>query len=204
MTGLAVTAHRADVVGGELMGAVPGHQDSPAGRVGHGGTERGGGSPADRPPERLVIEDGASREGQAAAACCSAARPGGKRAAARRWGPSRRSGHSVPRRYRRGQELVGRDRGARYRQAGDLRRGRPGRPGRPRLQRGHDGVAAPVSHATGAKAADVESRAAGTMVTGRFSRPEEVADLILYLASGRSANITGADFTIDGGLVPIW
>jgi NAD(P)-dependent dehydrogenase (short-subunit alcohol dehydrogenase family) len=69
---------------------------------------------------------------------------------------------------------------------------------------GHDGVAATVSQATGAKPADVESQAAGASVTGRFSRPEEVADLILYLASDRSANITGSDFTIDGGLVPTW
>jgi NAD(P)-dependent dehydrogenase (short-subunit alcohol dehydrogenase family) len=69
---------------------------------------------------------------------------------------------------------------------------------------GHDGVAATVSEATGVKAADVESRAAGASVTGRFSRPEEVANLILYLASDLSANITGSDFTIDGGLIPTW
>jgi NAD(P)-dependent dehydrogenase (short-subunit alcohol dehydrogenase family) len=39
------------------------------------------------------------------------------------------------------------------------------------------------------------------MVTGRFTTPEEVADLILFLASERAANITGSDFAIDGGLV---
>jgi NAD(P)-dependent dehydrogenase (short-subunit alcohol dehydrogenase family) len=66
---------------------------------------------------------------------------------------------------------------------------------------GHDGVAATVSQATGAQAAEVEGQAAGASVTGRFSRPAEVSDLILYLASDRSANITGSDFTIDGGLV---
>jgi NAD(P)-dependent dehydrogenase (short-subunit alcohol dehydrogenase family) len=67
---------------------------------------------------------------------------------------------------------------------------------------GREGVAATVSQATGANAADVQNQAAGTTATGRFSQPEEVADLILYLASDRSANITGSDFTIDGGLVP--
>jgi NAD(P)-dependent dehydrogenase (short-subunit alcohol dehydrogenase family) len=67
---------------------------------------------------------------------------------------------------------------------------------------GSDGVAATVSQATGAKPGDVENRAAAEAVTGRFSQPAEVADLILYLASDRAANITGADFTIDGGLVP--
>ena len=67
---------------------------------------------------------------------------------------------------------------------------------------GSDGVAATVSQATGATPHDVESQAAGGAVTGRFSQPDEVADLILYLASDQAANITGADFIIDGGLVP--
>jgi NAD(P)-dependent dehydrogenase (short-subunit alcohol dehydrogenase family) len=39
------------------------------------------------------------------------------------------------------------------------------------------------------------------MVTGRFTRPEEVADLVLLLASDRVGNVTGADFVIDGGLI---
>jgi NAD(P)-dependent dehydrogenase (short-subunit alcohol dehydrogenase family) len=42
------------------------------------------------------------------------------------------------------------------------------------------------------------------MVTGRFTRPEEVADLVLYLAGDRAGNITGAEFLIDGGLIPTW
>jgi NAD(P)-dependent dehydrogenase (short-subunit alcohol dehydrogenase family) len=67
---------------------------------------------------------------------------------------------------------------------------------------GSDGVAATVRQATGAKASDVQSQAAAESVTGRFSQPSEVADLILYLASDLAANITGSDFTIDGGLVP--
>jgi NAD(P)-dependent dehydrogenase (short-subunit alcohol dehydrogenase family) len=69
---------------------------------------------------------------------------------------------------------------------------------------GDQGVAQAVSHATGAKADDVASQAAHATVTGRFSRPEEVADLVLLLASDRTANVTGADFRIDGGLVPTW
>jgi NAD(P)-dependent dehydrogenase (short-subunit alcohol dehydrogenase family) len=67
---------------------------------------------------------------------------------------------------------------------------------------GRDGVAATVSQATGAKPSEVEGRAAAGSVTGRFSQPDEVADLILYLVSDRAANITGSDFIIDGGLVP--
>jgi NAD(P)-dependent dehydrogenase (short-subunit alcohol dehydrogenase family) len=69
---------------------------------------------------------------------------------------------------------------------------------------GDQGVAATVSHATGASSLDVRNQAARQMVTGRFSRPEEVADLVLILASDRTANVTGADITIDGGLIPTW
>lgn len=69
---------------------------------------------------------------------------------------------------------------------------------------GDHGVAATVSRATGARAQDVQSQAAQQTVTGRFSRPEEVADLVLILASDRTANVTGADITIDGGLIPTW
>ena len=69
---------------------------------------------------------------------------------------------------------------------------------------GDHGVAATVSRATGARPQDVQSQAAQQMVTGRFSRPEEVADLVLILASDRTANVTGADITIDGGLIPTW
>jgi len=69
---------------------------------------------------------------------------------------------------------------------------------------GNHGVAATVSRATGVTAQDVRSHAARQMVTGRFSRPEEVADLDLILASDRTANVTGADITIDGGLIPTW
>jgi NAD(P)-dependent dehydrogenase (short-subunit alcohol dehydrogenase family) len=69
---------------------------------------------------------------------------------------------------------------------------------------GEHGVAATVSRATGARPGDVQSQAAQQMVTGRFTRPDEVADLVLILASDRTANVTGADITIDGGLIPTW
>jgi NAD(P)-dependent dehydrogenase (short-subunit alcohol dehydrogenase family) len=64
------------------------------------------------------------------------------------------------------------------------------------------GVAATVSRATGARPEDVRHQEEDQTVTGRFSRPDEVADLVLILASDRTANITGADITIDGGLIP--
>jgi NAD(P)-dependent dehydrogenase (short-subunit alcohol dehydrogenase family) len=66
---------------------------------------------------------------------------------------------------------------------------------------GQGGVAATVGAATGADPGDVAKQAASAMVTGRFTRPEEVGDLVLFLVSDRAGNVTGADFAIDGGLV---
>jgi NAD(P)-dependent dehydrogenase (short-subunit alcohol dehydrogenase family) len=67
---------------------------------------------------------------------------------------------------------------------------------------GGGGVAETVSRATGLTPEQVASQAAHQSPTGRFSRPEEVADLVVLLASERTANVTGADFVIDGGLRP--
>ena len=66
---------------------------------------------------------------------------------------------------------------------------------------GDDGVAASVASASNTEAVDVAKQAASEAVTGRFTRPEEVADLILLLASDRDGNVTGSDFVIDGGLI---
>lgn len=66
---------------------------------------------------------------------------------------------------------------------------------------GDGGVAQTVSQATGASPDDVAGQAASQMVLGRFTQPSEVADVVLFLASDRMANITGADFVIDGGLI---
>jgi NAD(P)-dependent dehydrogenase (short-subunit alcohol dehydrogenase family) len=42
----------------------------------------------------------------------------------------------------------------------------------------------------------------GGVPIGRPSKPEEIANLIAFLASDRAATITGTEFVIDGGTVP--
>jgi NAD(P)-dependent dehydrogenase (short-subunit alcohol dehydrogenase family) len=65
---------------------------------------------------------------------------------------------------------------------------------------GTGGVAETLAAATGADPEAVAGEAAAHAVTGRFTRPAEVANLVAFLASDRVAgNLTGATLTVDGG-----
>ena len=66
---------------------------------------------------------------------------------------------------------------------------------------GTGGVADVIANAGGGTAEDVAASAAADSATGRFTTPQEVADLVVLLASSRAGNVTGSDFTIDGGLI---
>ena len=66
---------------------------------------------------------------------------------------------------------------------------------------GDTGVAQAVARSSGVDPAVVADQAASQSVTGRFTRPSEVAHLVVFLASSLSGNTTGADFRIDGGLL---
>jgi NAD(P)-dependent dehydrogenase (short-subunit alcohol dehydrogenase family) len=67
---------------------------------------------------------------------------------------------------------------------------------------GSGGVARTVAGATGGTPDAVATAAVAGAPTRRFTEPGEVAALVMFLASARAANITGADFAIDGGLKP--
>jgi NAD(P)-dependent dehydrogenase (short-subunit alcohol dehydrogenase family) len=69
---------------------------------------------------------------------------------------------------------------------------------------GEHGVAATVAKAAGVDADTARNTiiaGIGGFATGRFTTPEEAATLITFLASDRTANVTGVNYVIDGGLI---
>ncbi|HEY4157952.1 MAG TPA: SDR family oxidoreductase [Polyangiaceae bacterium] len=69
---------------------------------------------------------------------------------------------------------------------------------------GENGVSQTVARATGLDpdaAREQVIASIGGLATKRFTTPEEVAALVVMLASERIGNVTGSNFVIDGGLL---
>lgn len=66
---------------------------------------------------------------------------------------------------------------------------------------GDDGIAAQFAAASGSTADQIVTSVVAGSATGRFTTPQEVAALAVFLAGDHSTNITGADIRIDGGYV---
>jgi NAD(P)-dependent dehydrogenase (short-subunit alcohol dehydrogenase family) len=69
---------------------------------------------------------------------------------------------------------------------------------------GEHGVAETIAEASGVDPETVRKQVVDGVAgvpTGRFTKPEEVAALIAFLASERSGNTTGVNYVIDGGLI---
>ncbi len=60
--------------------------------------------------------------------------------------------------------------------------------------------AATLTSDTGANTMDVDAIAEGTAPMGRAGRPEEIADMIVFLSSDESSYITGQEMVVDGGI----
>ena len=62
-----------------------------------------------------------------------------------------------------------------------------------------DETMARVARITGKSEAEVRKERTAHITVGRMGRPEEVADVVAFLASARSSYVTGAGWHVDGG-----
>ncbi|MFZ1337790.1 MAG: SDR family oxidoreductase [Paracoccaceae bacterium] len=73
-------------------------------------------------------------------------------------------------------------------------------PGRIHTQR-VDELDAAASKRTGKPVQEIASASASAIPAGRYGRPEEFADVVVFLASGRASYVTGSLLRVDGGAI---
>jgi 3-oxoacyl-[acyl-carrier protein] reductase len=65
------------------------------------------------------------------------------------------------------------------------------------------GMADQTARAQGITRAEALAQASRKIPLGRMGTPEEIADVVVFLASERAANVTGAAWSTDGGSVAV-
>jgi 3-oxoacyl-[acyl-carrier protein] reductase len=78
----------------------------------------------------------------------------------------------------------------------------PGPVGTP-LWLGEGGLADQAAEAQGISREEALDAAAGKLPIGRFGTPQEIADVVVFLASERAGFVSGAAWSADGGTVAI-
>jgi len=66
----------------------------------------------------------------------------------------------------------------------------------------YEGIIKIMSETEGLSLEAVEARAVAGVPLRRPNEPDDIADMVVFLASPRSRNITGQSFNVDGGLIP--
>jgi 3-oxoacyl-[acyl-carrier protein] reductase len=66
-----------------------------------------------------------------------------------------------------------------------------------------DGLGVQTARTQGISREEALQRQADKAPLGRFGEPGEIADVIVFLCSERASNVTGAAWSVDGGLVAI-
>jgi NAD(P)-dependent dehydrogenase (short-subunit alcohol dehydrogenase family) len=64
----------------------------------------------------------------------------------------------------------------------------------------HEGVVSRMSTMTGKEERDVWQTFYDRIALGRLQEPDDIAEMVTYLASDRARNITGSAFNVNGGM----